>query len=157
MKNVNIYAYPIETQPFSTISHQGRRLKMDYAHQLIKEIDLLIENDNTSFESLDDLDKDTLVTLMMKSRKQNAYECLTDSNNLMEITEKLNQFIYFGSNEIAKELADLMRESAIQFYASDLTQIYDERFQSIQSDTHYENGLKPIQDQTNGEITWMRA
>ena len=130
---------------------------MDYAHQLIKEIDLLIENDNTSFESLDDLDKDTLVTLMMKSRKQNAYECLTDSNNLMEITEKLNQFIYFGSNEIAKELADLMRESAIQFYASDLTQIYDERFQSIQSDTHYENGLKPIQDQTNGEITWMRA
>lgn len=157
MKSETIYAHIVQKQSFSTESHQGRGLNMNYDQQLIKEIDLLIENDNTSFQELEDIDKDTLVTLMMKSKKQNAYECITDSNNLIEITDKLNQFIYFGSNEIAKELADLMRESAIEFYTSDLTQLYDERFQSIQTDTYYEKGLKPVQSQTNGEISWTHA
>ena len=78
MKSETIYAYTVQTQLFSTESHQGRRLKMDYAHQLIKEIDLLISNGQTTFAELDLIDKDTLTILMMKSRKANAYECITD-------------------------------------------------------------------------------
>ena len=50
-----------------------------------------------------------------------------------------------------------MRENAHHFYTSDLVQLFNARWETIESEKNYENGLKPIQDQTNGEITWMRA
>ncbi len=157
MKSETIYAHIVQKQSFSTQSHQGRGLNMNYAQQLIKEIDLLIENGNTSFLNLDDTDKDTLITLKIKSRKNNAYECITDANDTQEIVNAMGKFIFLRSTDSAIELAESMRDNAIQFYTSDLTELFNERLQIIESDTHYENGLKPIQDQSNGEITWKRA
>lgn len=136
-------------------SHQGRRLKMDYHFELIKEIDSLIYNGETSFSSLDANDKDTLTVLEMSHRKQNAYECITDCNDIHQLTNQLIKFIYSGTSESAYELAELMRENAHEFYASDLSKLFNDRLQVIECETKKEKGLIPIQHSDNGETTWI--
>lgn len=125
---------------------------------LIKEIDNLILDSNChSYFDLCPSDKQALVALYMDCMGKDAFECISESDDLDISVHKLRQFIYFGNTEKAYDLADTLRRNVEKYLNKTLSKIYDERVDTIEIERKHESGLVPYRHKDNGETTWMRA
>ena len=124
---------------------------------LIKEIDNLIIEGHPTYYGLCDADKDYLVGLYMESMGANAFECISESDDLDITLHRLKQFILRGSTAKAYELAETMRTNAEKYLCKLIAKLYEERTSVVEPELKREAGLKPYQHKDNGETTWMRA
>lgn len=130
---------------------------MNNQQLLLKEIDTLIDEGATSYSSLDEIDKDNLTLISLRSLGKHAYECVTDVNDFDDIVHRLAKFIHTGSIENALGLADTMREQTTDYFSKSLSEIFDDRFNEIECSKKKEAGLTPYQHKDNGETKWMRV
>jgi hypothetical protein len=138
---------------------QGGRIMMNHIKQnFFKEIDDYILEGYPSYEKLPQNYKHNLVALHIKTLNQNdAFECISESDDLDVTIDKLRKFIFSGCTEEALELAETMRKNAEKYLSNKIKALYNERIPIIETEKNLELGLKPYQHKDNGETTWIRA
>lgn len=121
---------------------------------LIRMIDYLIQGGSPSWKNLDEIDQELLVSEAMRGLGDDAYVCITESDEMSEILLELRRHLNTGNNMY--DLAYVMTESVKKYFSPELEALFLERKSSLDSDFYYENGYLPSINQQTGETEWSR-
>lgn len=121
---------------------------------LIRMIDDLIQGGSPSWKNLDEIDQELLVSEAMRGMGDDAYVCITESEEMSDILIQLRRHLNTGNNMY--DLAFAMEKAVIKYFSPELEALFLERKSSLDSDFYYENGYVPSINQQNGETEWSR-
>jgi len=122
---------------------------------LIKTIDHHISEQCYTWNMLDDTDKELLVAEAMHGLGNEAYVCLTESDELGEILKDLRKHLLTGNN--MHDLAASMIRAVTLYFTTELAALFVERKEAYDYDTYYENGFLPVVNKQTGEREWGRS
>jgi len=122
---------------------------------LINIIDDHISNQCFTWNMLDENEQEWLVAEAMRGLGDEAYVCITESDELGEIMKDLLKHMLTGNNSY--ELALSMTRAARLYFTPELAALFIDRKEAHDYDTYYENGFVPTVDKQTGEREWSRA
>lgn len=131
--------------------------KFYYDKSIIQVIDNLILDGYKSYNSIDEHDKEIIAAKCINLLGDDAYTCLIDSPNLSKMLNLFKNYLLSSNQDSSYDLLEVMRKNATEYFADDLTDLFSERYDGIQSDINWEKGLRPSKDAINGEITWRHS
>lgn len=121
---------------------------------LINLIDDHISNQCFTWNNLDETDQELLVAEAMRGLGDEAYVCITESDELGEILKNLRKHLTTGNNMY--DLAQSMTRAVTLYLAPEIAALFIERKETHDYDYYYEHGFVPTVDKQTGEREWSR-
>jgi hypothetical protein len=122
---------------------------------LIEQIDQCIEVGCSTWNDVDELNQELLAAEAMRGLGDEAYVCITESDEIHEILKDLRKHLLTGNN--MHDLAQSMTHAVVQYFAPELSKLFLERLEVVSDDFWYERGYVPTIDNQTGEREWVRA
>lgn len=122
---------------------------------LIDAIDHHISEQCFTWNNLDETDQELLVAEAMRGLGDEAYVCITESDELGEILKELRRHLTTGNNMY--DLAQTMTHAVTLYFTPELAALFLERKEAYDYDYYYEHGFVPTVDKQTGETEWVRA
>ena len=116
----------------------------------------LIDEGAKSYESLDEYEKENLVIRIIQVLGTDAYQIIIGSDNFDKTLGYFSKFLQTAKSEDSYDLLDQMRKNAIEYYAYDLEQLFDEIVEQNDNSRKRDAGLHPVMDNQTGEIEWRK-
>lgn len=82
--------------------------------------------DHESYSDLDDEDKELLVVKIIDVLGTDAYQIIIGSDNFDKTLQYFSKFLQTGNSMDSYDLVVQMRENAVEHYAYDLEQLFNE-------------------------------
>lgn len=127
-----------------------------YSPSILKQIDFLIDLGYQSFDNLSDADKDILTSECIDVLGEDAYSCIIEEN-FMSTVSQFKKFLLSRNKEDSHNLADVMRENAVNYFGESLNQLFDERLLNNHVERQLEHGMHQYIDRRNGDKEWRKS
>ena len=117
---------------------------------------LILDDGYTTYAKVDDLSKETLTVMAISALKGDAYNAIIDVPDFEGTLSDLTTYIMNGGIDEAVNLAETLKNNAIQHFDEHFDELFQERFDELECERKREAGLKPVIDHVNGEVRWSR-
>lgn len=101
--------------------------KCFYQPFILQLIDSHISNGITSYDDLEEIDKDELTVKCMAALDNDAYVAITEADDYKTMIKYLCEYINHGGSDKAYDLAEKLRTNAISYFSNELNQLFQER------------------------------
>ena len=128
-----------------------------YTPAIIKLIDALIEDGYTSYRDLRDIDKYEISAQCIQALGDEAYSCIIESPDFNSTLSHFKKYLLSVNNDDAIDLAEMLRENAINYFSEAMDSIFISRCTEIRTIEKIETGFFRSVDHINGEIEWRRS
>lgn len=116
----------------------------------------LISRGSTSFYDLHDHERDLLTTKIIDVLGTDAYSIIIGSDDFDKTLTYFSNFLKTANKEDAFNLLDQLRKNALDHYAYDLNNLFEEIMESNKTSRKMDAGLFPYMDSNTGEIEWRK-
>lgn len=122
-----------------------------YNPTILKLIDHQIDLGFKSFDSLDELDQEQIVTHCLSIVGCDSFNDIADDNCLIELIKYMQTY----DADHAFELINRMKNNAVDKFTPVMNALFDERLSDQINSSRCERGLSPRVDAINGEVRWL--
>lgn len=132
---------------FLPVSHFDR--------EIVKFVDLWIEDGYKSYDDLELGLKEKLTTLYIKQLGTDCYDAIIEPEDFTQTIHHLLKYIETGKREYAFDLAETMSKNAIDYFSKDLSHLFEDRLEEKTGNRKLDAGLYPHKDKVTGETIWI--
>lgn len=110
-----------------------------------------------SYSDLSQGDKQELTALFIEQSSRNEEFCaITETRNADQTINLFKKALISCSSEDNEAFLEAIKSNAVNYYESQIEQIFEEAIAERHSNLMWENNCVPAQHQNNGEIYWTR-
>lgn len=102
--------------------------------KLVQKIEDFIGDGFYSYEKLKDDDKDDLIYLCLEHRGENAYECISESEEIRLTIYHLREFMKHRKKESAMDLVETIVKGTHEYFKSSLTEMFEEIYHGYKTE-----------------------